>query len=372
MCTYAFTFNRSLFSQRDNFMIWDHDALQKHSLDQRQFFDMRESTLPNGTRIIDAYNASGLHFTLLPDRGMDVWSAHYKGMPLTWLAPGSPFPPDEGQDWRRQFNGGLLTTCGFQHVGQPETDDVTGEYRDLHGRYTRLRAYNTGISVEPERLDRYGELCETRLFGEQIHTSRSITLPLAEPQFQLNERITNLGDAPTPFMLLYHVNVGYPLMRAGTELLTPHERVLPYDDRARADLKTWNKYDAATAGYAQQVFIHHLKADPAGMTEIALINDDIGLSLQFDVAHLPYFTQWKNTRQGIYVCGIEPGNCIPEGQNTARKHGRLVTLQPGESVFKTLMIRVLDGEDAIQAARARIAALQRDGTPAAGFNANGL
>lgn len=348
-------------------MIWDDDAIRQHSLDPRQFYDMRESTLPNGMRIIDAYNASGLHFTILPDRGMDIWSAHYKGMPLTWIAPGSPFPSDEGQDWRRQFNGGLLTTCGLQHVGAPETDDQTGEYRDLHGRYTRLRAYRSSVVEAVDGIEARGSMTETRLFAEQYELRRTYRLTLDKPEIQITDWVQNKSDLPAPFMLLYHVNIGYPLVREGTELVTPHERVIPRDDAARAGFETWNRYEGATAGYPEQVFFHHLKADSTGKTEIALVNDDIGISLQFSIEHMPYFTQWKNTRQGIYVCGIEPGNCIPEGQNAARKNGRLTMLQPGESAQKTLTIRILDSVSELQAARERIAALQANGTAVNAF-----
>lgn len=341
----------------------DEIVMDEHSLDPRQFMDMRAATLPNGLRIVDAYNLSGLHFTLLPDRGMDIWSARYKGIPLTWIAPGSPFPPDEGASWLTQFNGGLLTTCGLQHVGPPETDDQTGEHRDLHGRYTRLRAYNTGVAVEPGQIDYYGELSETRLFGAQLHGIRWYNLSLNEASITLSDRIINEGDSPTPLMLLYHVNVGYPLVRAGAELITPHVRVIPRDDAARAGFETWKRYEAASPGYAEQVFFHHLSMDRNGMTEIALVNGEIGLSLQWNARAMPYFTQWKNTRQGIYVCGIEPGNCIPEGQNAARRAGRLVSLAPGKHIIAGLKLTILDGSAAIETARARISALQRDGAP---------
>jgi hypothetical protein len=341
----------------------DETEMDRHSLDPRQFMDMRAATLPNGTRIIDAYNASGLHFTLLPDRGMDIWTAHYKGTPLTWLAPGSPFPPDEGASWLTQFNGGLLTTCGLQHVGPPEFDEQSGEQRDLHGRFTRLRAYNTGVSFETDRVEYYGELSETRLFGAQLRDIRWYRLSLDEASITLGDRVINKGDTTTPLMLLYHVNVGYPLVREGAELITPHVRVIPRDDTARAGFETWNRYEAASPGFAEQVFFHHLTMDRDGMTEIALVNGEIGLSLQWNAGSMPYFTQWKNTRQGIYVCGVEPGNCIPEGQNAARRSGRLASLAAGEQLLTGLKISILDGSAAIEAARSRISALQRDGTP---------
>ena len=103
--------------------MFSREALQNHSVDMRQFVDFRESTLPSGARIVEAYNASGLAFTLLPDRAMDIWTATYKGLPLTWVSQGSPHAPDFGSAWLRQFNGGLLTTCGLNHAGQPEKDD---------------------------------------------------------------------------------------------------------------------------------------------------------------------------------------------------------------------------------------------------------
>ncbi len=338
----------------------------QHSLDLRQFIDMRASTLPNGMRIIDAYNLSGLHFTLLPDRGMDIWSAHYKGIPLTWIAPGSPFPPDEGASWLTQFNGGLLTTCGLQHVGPPETDEQTGEYRDLHGRFTRLRAFNARTTFDTDSAEAYGELSESRLFGAQLHNKRCYRLKLDEASITVSDQITNQGDMPTPLMLLYHVNVGYPLVREGAELITPHVRVIPRDDAARAGFETWNRYQAASPSCAEQVFFHHLTMDRDGMTEIALVNGEIGLLLQWDAGVMPYFTQWKNTRQGIYVCGIEPGNCIPEGQNAARRSGRLASLAAGEQLSASLKMSILADSAAIEAARSRISALQRDGTPIVG------
>src|SRR5215207_122913 len=123
------------------------ELIEKHSLDMRQFMDFRESTLPNGTRIIEAYNSSGLTFILLPDRGMDIWTAHYNGMPLTWIAPGSPHPPDYGKGWMSLFNGGLLTTCGLTHVGPAE------DGRDIHGNFSRQRAQITQIERSKDTDD---------------------------------------------------------------------------------------------------------------------------------------------------------------------------------------------------------------------------
>lgn len=350
---------------------WTREQLRAHSTDMRQFIDFRESLLPNGMRIIEAYNASGLHFTILPDRGFDIWSAHYRGLPLTWLSQGSPHAPDFGLRWIEQFNGGLLTTCGLLHVGPPEADVQTGEHRDLHGRFSRLRAENIAARGEWTSDGDYvlylsATVAETRLFQEQLRLTRLYAINLSAPVITVTDEITNLSDTPSPLMLLYHINVGFPLVAEGARLVSPDAHTYARDDAARPGLSRWAEYDAPSAGYAEQVFYHHVSTDASGWSEAVLLNEQLGFSVAWDTSTLPYLTQWKNTRQGIYVSGIEPGNCLPEGQNAARASGRLHQLEAGETRVFQCRMSVLDGADAVQAARERIAALAQNGTPASG------
>lgn len=345
----------------------DRDLIEKHSLDMRQFIDFRESTLPNGMRIIEAYNSSGLTFTLLPDRGMDIWSAHYKGMPLTWIAPNSPHPPDYGQSWLSLFNGGLLTTCGLTHVGPPE------DGRDIHGNYTRLRATDIQKDMRTQVLRLSSTIHQSELFGEQIEVKRTYTLTLNLPQVTIYDEVTNIGDEPVPFMMLYHCNIGYPIVREGTELVLASD-IYSRDEAAQNGVETWQQHERAKEGYEEQVFFHHMKT-PKGeghnFALAALLNETIGLNISWNTRFMPYLTQWKNTRQGIYVCGIEPGNCIPEGQNAAKDAERLVMLKPKEKQAFELSIEVIEGEDAIENCRTHIADLKINGSPVEHCNLSG-
>lgn len=349
-------------------------ALERHSLDMRQFIDARASTLPGGQRIIDVYNSSGLNFTLLPDRGLDIWTAHYKGLPLTWISQGSPHAPDFGASWLRQFNGGLLTTCGLRHAGPPETDTLSGEQRDVHGLYTRLKAYNLNIAGawldEDYALEVRATITEAGLFQEQLRLERVYRVVLGRPEIEIRDTVRNLYDTPVPLMVLYHFNVGYPLVRDGAQLYTPSQAIIPRDEAARAGHATWHTYGNAVPGYAEQVFYHHVKQQ-SSLSRVLLSNGDMGLRLEWDTRSAPYFTQWKNLRQGIYVSGIEPGNCLPEGQNAARQHGRLQMLQPGETRDFACRLYVA-ASAALPAEIKAIEALESDGYPAAGFNGSGL
>ena len=55
---------------------------------------------------------------------------------------------------------------------------------------------------------------------------------------------------------------------------------------------------------------------------------------------LPYFTEWKQTCEGTYVLGLEPGNAYPQGRAKEVDEGRLTILQPGDSKKMTLEVRV--------------------------------
>jgi hypothetical protein len=394
---------------------WTREEIERHSVDMRQFIDFRQSTLPNGMRIIEAYNSSGMTFTILPDRGLDIWTAHYKGIPLTWISQGSPHPPDFGQTWLQQFNGGLLTTCGLTHVGPPEKDDVTGEWRDLHGRYSRLRAQDiwvdreqlggwrevstggfdgfrevfeeffakfssergdskpverkTELSNEPDSYHQYelvlrGTIYQSSIFGEQLRLDRSITQTLGEARIWVTDTITNMGDSPVPLMLLYHINLGFPLVQAGTRLYTQHENVYPRDVVAKTGYGTWSHYEAATARYPEQVFFHQMRGH-AHTASLLLTNEseDFGLYISWQPTTMPYFTQWKNTRQGTYVCGLEPGNCIPEGLNAARKHERLVMLEPGQQIETNCGIEIIEGAERVEMYKDIVLRFQRLGKP---------
>jgi hypothetical protein len=349
--------------------LFSRQMIEQHAIDMRQFIDFRQSTLPNGARIVEAYNSSGLTFTLLPDRGLDIWLAHYNSRALTWISQGSPHPPDFGLSWLQQFNGGLLATCGLRHVGPPETDPATGETRDLHGQFNRLRASDVAVTRPGWNESQYeielrGVIAEASLFGPQLRCERRYALTLGVPEIRLSDRITNLGDMPVPLMLLYHFNFGYPTVAAGAKLHTPYHAVHPRTDVARAGLSDWENYHAASPGYEEQVFFHHLKHESTKNTQslAALVQGDTGIMLEWDTHCLPYLTQWKNTRAGFYVSGVEPGNCIPEGQIAARQNNRLQMLQSGESRSFGCTLSVLPDAAAVQAAIKRTGALRSSGT----------
>jgi hypothetical protein len=342
-------------------------ALEQHGSDMRQFIDWRASVLANGMRALDGYNSSGLTLTLLPDRGLDIWLAAHNGRPLTWISQGSPHVADFGAGWLRLFNGGLLVTCGLRHVGPPEMDEHSGQFRDLHGDFSLARAYNVAVRSGWQH-ERYvtevtGEVAEAALFGEQLHLTRTVRLALGEPAVEIVDVVENRYDTPAPLMLLHHFNFGYPLVQEGVTFQVAGAAVTPRDLQAASALHDWPHYHRATPRHLEEVFFHQVVADTDKQAWVVLASEAFGIALQWDTTHEPYLTQWKNYRQGTYVCGVEPGNCVPEGQNRAQRAGRLVHLAPGECHTFRNRLTVLDGGAAVEGALAQIASLDAQGRP---------
>ncbi|MBO9573593.1 MAG: DUF4432 family protein, partial [Chitinophagaceae bacterium] len=94
-----------------------------------------------GVEAVDVKTGSGLNFTILPGRGMDLAWAEFRGIPFGYISKTGIVSPEyyESKDleWLRTFFAGLLTTCGLSNVG-PMTDEphpVFGtQHFGLHGR----------------------------------------------------------------------------------------------------------------------------------------------------------------------------------------------------------------------------------------------
>src|SRR5438105_14321045 len=77
----------------------------------------------DGVLAAELRTGSGLVFTVLPGRGMDIGFAEYRGVPLCWRSStgevaAARYEP-QGEGWLRGFSGGLMATCGLGTAGWP-------------------------------------------------------------------------------------------------------------------------------------------------------------------------------------------------------------------------------------------------------------
>lgn len=295
-----------------------------------------------GSRLIRAINGGGLEFEIFPDRALDLGQVTVDGVPIAWTSPAGKVGPGAaepaGQGWLRTFGGGLLATCGLDHFGPPVVDE--GEALGQHGRIGTERASVTRAIASDDGVVIEGEVRQAKVFGEHLVLRRRISSQAGSDAILIEDRVTNESFREQPHMVLYHLNLGWPLLGDETTIDVPAVQVTPRDSDAAAGIDEHARFGAPVADYREQVFAHELAE---GTSRVRVSNPDNGLSfeLEVDQAQLPCIFQWKMQGQGHYALGIEPAN-TPNlfGRAAARAAGELPMLAPGESVSYRLAIRL--------------------------------
>jgi hypothetical protein len=319
-----------------------------------------------GVTALEFRTGSGLEFTVLADRGMDISAASYCGRSLCWRSPTGDKSPafydPEGLEWLRTFFGGLVATCGLTYAGAP-TIDVEDDL-GLHGRYTSLPAGELSFGGRWEKnqyvLQASGVMRESMVFGPNIALRRTITAYMGESRLVIEDQVANEGWQRQPFMLLYHCNFGFPLVDKTTRLYAPARETLARFTLEPVDEKTWSTFHDPIPGVDESCFYHDLKADRRGNVTVVLANQSFqrgrgfGVYVRYRQRELPRFIQWKMPGEGTYVLGLEPANCWVDGRDAERARGTLQYLRPGQTVSTRLEIGVLDGRAAITEARERL------------------
>lgn len=295
-----------------------------------------------GCHALDLRVAGGIDIRILPDRGFDIGQAWFRGIPLAWISPvgeSAPLTSPTGMAWLDAFGGGLVTTCGLRNVGAPS------EGHGLHGRFSHLRASDVSVDRDTEGgeilVTGRAAIDEVDAEGAHLRVERTIRTRTSRGLVELTDVTTNLGSAPEPAPILYHVNLGAPLLDEGAILEIDSLEVLARDPDAERGLGSWMAPGPSQEGAVEMVFEHRVRGS-SGWGRAALHNPSMGLALvlRWSQAGLPRFHQWLHLRPSVYVLGLEPSNCSVLGRAADREAGTLPLLEPGERRVTEVRITV--------------------------------
>jgi hypothetical protein len=236
------------------------------------------------------------------------------------------------------------------------------EQYGLHGRIAntpaRLVGYGESWSGDQCVLWAEGVVEQNAVFGESLQLRRRVEAKLGESRLVITDEVTNTGHDPTPHMLLYHVNAGFPVVDEGSRVIAPI-----VSRRAReGPLRNANlTLSAPSRGWVEEVYEHRMGCEPEGTVPVAIVNDARGLALYqvYEQRYLPYHFLWLMLGQGTYVVGIEPSTNSVDGRIAARRAGELAELQPGEQRTYRLELGGLTGPKQISAFERRVRAARR-------------
>ncbi|HJS29533.1 MAG TPA: aldose 1-epimerase family protein [Anaerolineales bacterium] len=327
-----------------DYLKWDRGELLRHVGHMEQIAGIKPvegaDGLERGTRIFEVWTGSGLYYHVLADRGLDISTCHYKGISLAWRSPVGDAHPAyydaAGAAWLRSFQGGMLVTCGLDTFGPASQDE--GEDLGQHGRASSLPAshinYLTYWQDGSYWLEITGEVRQAKVYGENLVLRRRITSALGANKIRIEDTVTNEDFKNHPHMILYDINIGFPMLSERARLQFEVDKTVPFDDYSLGGIEDWRVFQSPEAGFREFDFIHTPKADQRGWASLELENPalKLGLRIAFNTATLPYLAQWKMMGEGLYVLAMQPMNTnVWGGRAEVRRQNALPYLEAGES-----------------------------------------
>ena len=355
--------------------------IERHAGALSQFAGVRLMTLGDGLergiRMLEFRTGTGLRFTVLVDRALDIADCEFQGRAIGWNSPAGfrhpglhEYEGEGGLSWLRSFSG-LIVTCGLDHILFMDDDDAShyvygprkSASSSLHGRIgtvpARLTGYGESWNGDECTLWCEGVVQQATVFGEDLHLHRRLEAKLGSNTIELHDRVVNHGFYRTPHMFCYHINVGHPVLAEGTRCLAPVDEVVwaaHAGDDYRKQAVGYRKMPAPRDPFHEQVWQHELRADRDGLVPVALVNDALGLGFMVETrkAQFPCQYEWQNLQAGQYAFGIEPSTNHVLGKQFARQRNELIWLEHNEERRYDTRLHVLGDAVAIAAAEQRI------------------
>ncbi len=304
-----------------------------------------------GMNFLYVRNGLGLSAWISLDRAGDISRIEFEGANMGFFSPCGYVAPTfydrEGLGFLKSFTAGFFTTCGLAAVGSPCEDN--GEDLPLHGTVSHIPALLRAIEETEDGITIKLWIRDAVIFGRKLLMERAYTFSYLENTFSVSDKVTNEGVSASPYMIMYHCNMGYPLLKENSIVKIPNKGVSARTENAKENIDSALKMENPQATFIEQCYYYDL-LEKNGMVSAGIFSPDIGkgVVLSFNKEQLPEFTQWKMMGKKDYVLGLEPANCTPDGRDVLRKNGMLKFLDPEQSAETKLKFTFLNDESAFE------------------------
>jgi hypothetical protein len=286
----------------------------------------------DGALILTIWTPGGLEVELQVDRALDILSVRHRGVRYGWAGPSGLMPrlayEPGGYGWQRTFYGGLLTTCGLEHVGDPAGPLASGQrppgersvdYGE-HGRIGHAAAdiIERGVREDASAFRVRALVSQGAIYDERLELHRTIDVDLHRAELRVTDTVTNQGPLPARHAILYHLNFGYPVSVPGARVHSgAHDYTVPELTATSPELvKQWTP----TGPDSRSAWI----LTPAGHPVVACTQSET----------LPSLFLWNAPRSRTNVLGLAPSSLVSGDE--------IDTLAPGAS--RTYQVRLELGQ----------------------------
>ena len=270
----------------------------------QQVASIRRYTLSEGREkgldVLDCDNGK-IRFLLNVSKACDIMQLYHEGQNISFISKNG-FTKRE-TPFLRRFEGGMLYTCGLDSVGGRDGFELHGTLHNIPAEIIRAECNENGITLEAIIRD-------TALFGKNLVLKRKIFTAIGGDSVTLEDTLVNEGYKTEEYCLLYHINVGYPMLDNGAKVIADVESYTPRTAWAKQNEDTMYEMNASTPNQEETCYFLNLKKP-----EITLVNERNGkeFTVSYSGDTLPCFVEWKSMASGDYALGLEP--CTTELDN---------------------------------------------------------
>lgn len=344
-------------------MHYDKADLYRRVGSLEQIAGVREYTYnsgrADGVKAVEV-NTGLLRFELLPSRCLDIATASYKGVPFGYFSKSgirhpAYFSKHDPSAFLDNFFAGVLSTCGFNNIGPGR--ESGGVRREQHGELGNMPAEKVSVREEWDGDDCAfvveGQVRHSRFYAEDMVLHRRVRAGLGQSWISIEDEVENRDFKPSPCLLLYHVQFGFPFLDASSTLITsPREKTVERPGTPEGPDRDFARFTAPVDNLGEICFYHTLKPDSRGWATACLFNPKLGekgmgVYVRFDMTTLPVMVEWKMLRSREYVLGLEPATANLDERSDEEM--RRVSLDPMEKRRFRLEIGIVEGEDACRA-----------------------
>ena len=317
-----------------------------------------------GVELLEVSNGK-LSIRICPTRGMGIIDGTCAGKRIGWTSPVEEvIHPGYihllemgGRGCHYGFNE-LINRCGLcwmGAMGDDETVDNMGNigsvFLPLHGKIGWTPARKVKVEWEDGTVYITGEIAEQLVFGQNLVLRSVLSMNRDRSSFIIEDTLINKGSSVTEYEMLYHVNIGQPILEGGARLYSSFDAIMPRDKFAEEEIINPFTYPAPDSSYIEKVFFLQGYPDPEGYAHSFIVNknENLGVSVGYKTASLPYSVLWKycNAQADGYVTGLNPCSDFPNTRKSEREAGRVKRIGPGEEIQFNLKVDFVSGESAV-------------------------
>ncbi len=247
-----------------------------------------------GVRVVELNNGV-IRLMLNESKALDIMQLWHEGCNISFVTKNG-FSNDCG-NFLNRFEGGMIYTCGLDSVGGREGFELHGSLHNHPAKIVRAeRDLDGNITV-------VGVVEVTALFGAKLILTRTVRLATGSDTVELNDELYNGAFAAQDYCLLYHINVGYPMLDEGVKIKIDAEKIEGRNAWAESHLDTRDVMSGDLPSDEERCYFIKTVSPVA-----EVVNEKLGkiFRLEYSKDTLPCFVQWNSFASGDYALGLEP------------------------------------------------------------------